>query len=52
MVAPIVEQGKDSREVYFPGEAEQWFKFSLDSKNGRVKLDSITRFGGKSKGTI
>jgi alpha-glucosidase (family GH31 glycosyl hydrolase) len=34
MVAPIVYQNANHREVYFPGENEEWYQFEINIVSG------------------
>jgi alpha-glucosidase (family GH31 glycosyl hydrolase) len=36
MTTPIVYLGQEKREVYFPGEKEDWYQFEVDIKTGKV----------------
>ena len=36
MVAPIVYQNANHREVYFPGENEEWYQFEINIVSGQV----------------
>ena len=36
MVAPVLEEGQTEVQVYFPGETDSWFEFSIEGKAGRV----------------
>ena len=52
MTAPIVQPGQEKREVYFPGSNEKWVQFQLNTHTGKVDLDKIAKFDGKTKQTI
>ncbi len=49
MVAPVVEEGKTGREVYFPGEAEDWYQFEINAQYGRVQGEKVRKFSGKTR---
>ena len=38
MVTPIVYANMKERSVYFPGDDELWYQFSIDPKTGKVNL--------------
>lgn len=52
MTTPIVYEGHEQRDVYFPGSGEGWYQFQLSSKTGMVDVNKITKFDGKTKQTI
>jgi alpha-glucosidase (family GH31 glycosyl hydrolase) len=49
LVAPVVEEGKTGREVYFPGEAEDWYQFEINPQYGRVQGEKVRKFSGKTR---
>ncbi len=44
MVAPIVYQNDEDRYVYFPGESEEWYKFTIDIRYGMIVERQIQYF--------
>jgi alpha-glucosidase (family GH31 glycosyl hydrolase) len=52
MTTPIVYQGQEKRDVYFPGNGETWYQFQLNTHSGKVEADKIAKFEGKTKQVI
>ena len=52
MVAPVVYQKQEQRQVYFPGAGEQWYQFEIDMLTGGFASDKITVFKGGSESGI
>lgn len=51
-MAPIVEEGKSKRDVYFPGTNEEWHSFRVDIKTGKPDLSESSFFKGGKKVAI